>query len=88
MFAAQGFEQCAQLAGEARNPQRDLARAILIAMFLGSALYAALQVVLIGAVDPANIANNWDEPLGSSPTSARGTRSRSPWGQAGWPRSS
>ena len=65
VFAAQGFEQCAQLAGEARNPQRDLARAILIAMFLGSALYAALQVVMIGAVDPANIANNWDEPLGS-----------------------
>jgi amino acid transporter len=65
VFAAQGFEQCAQLAGEARNPQRDLARAILIAMALGSALYAALQVVMIGAVDPANVASNWDNPLGN-----------------------
>ena len=65
IFAAQGFEQCAQLAGEAANPKRDLAKAILVAMVMGSALYAALQVVLIGAINPANVAANWDEPLGS-----------------------
>jgi amino acid transporter len=42
-----------------------LAKAILVAMVMGSALYAALQVVLIGAINPANVAANWDEPLGS-----------------------
>lgn len=68
VFALQGFEQAAQLAGEARNPQRDLSRAILTAMAIGAVLYAALQVVLIAALDPANIASGWERPLGTDPS--------------------
>jgi amino acid transporter len=66
VFALQGFEQCAQLAGEARDPRKDLARAIVTAMAIGAVLYALLQFVLIGAIDPANIKNGWLKPLGTS----------------------
>ncbi|HYX28962.1 MAG TPA: APC family permease, partial [Pyrinomonadaceae bacterium] len=36
VFALQGFEQAVQLAGEARNPKRDVSRAILTAMAIGA----------------------------------------------------
>jgi amino acid transporter len=65
VFALQGFEQAAQMAGEARNPKKDVARAIIIAMFIGAAIYILLEVAFIGALDPANIAKGWDNPLGA-----------------------
>src|SRR6478736_3241395 len=52
VVALQGFEQAAQLAGEARNPKRDLSRAIITAMLIGAVLYSALQFVMIGALEP------------------------------------
>ena len=67
VFALQGFEQAAQLAGEARKPERDVSRAILIAMAIGALLYSLLQVVMIGALEPRNIANGWSQPLGTNP---------------------
>src|SRR2546430_1489365 len=68
VFALQGFEQAVQLAGEARNPKRDLSRAILTAMAIGAVLYALLQVVMIGGLDPRNIVNGWSKPLGTDPS--------------------
>jgi len=68
VFALQGFEQAVQLAGEARNPKRDLSRAILTAMAIGAVLYAALQFVMIGGLEPANIAKGWAKPLGTDPS--------------------
>jgi amino acid transporter len=68
VFALQGFEQAIQLAGEARDPRRDLSRAILVAMAIGSVLYALLQVVMIGALEPANIVKGWSMPLGTDPS--------------------
>jgi len=68
VFALQGFEQAVQLAGEARNPKRDLSRAILIAMMIGAVLYSLLQVVMIGGLDPRNIAKDWSRPLGTDPS--------------------
>jgi len=66
VFGLQGFEQCVQLAGEAKNPQKDIARAVLAAMAVGAVLYALLQFVLVGAVDPANLKSGWFAPLGES----------------------
>ncbi|MEO8843943.1 MAG: APC family permease [Kofleriaceae bacterium] len=66
VFGLQGFEQAVQLAGEARNPKRDLSRAILTAMAIGALLYTLLQVVMIGGFDPLNIAHGWDKPLGDA----------------------
>jgi amino acid transporter len=68
VFGLQGFEQAVQLAGEARDPKRDLSRAILIAMAIGAVLYSALQLVMIGGLDPANIAGGWKKPLGADPS--------------------
>jgi amino acid transporter len=65
VFALQGFEQAAQLAGEARNPKKDVARAIIIAMFIGAGIYILLEVAFIGAVNPANIVHGWSNPLGA-----------------------
>jgi len=68
VFALQGFEQAVQLAGEARNPKKDVSRAILTAMAIGAVLYALLQVVMIGGLDPANILKGWTKPLGADPS--------------------
>src|SRR5579872_3494603 len=68
VFALQGFEQAVQLAGEARDPKRDLSRAILTAMAIGAVLYALLQIVMIGGLDPRNIAAGWAKPLGTDPS--------------------
>ncbi len=68
VFALQGFEQAAQLAGEARDPKKDLSRAILTAMAIGAVMYALLQVVMIGALEPANILHGWAKPLGTAPS--------------------
>ncbi len=68
VFALQGFEQAGQLAGEARNPKKDLARAILSAMAIGAVLYALLQVAMIGALKPSDVLHGWAKPLGSDPS--------------------
>jgi len=68
VFALQGFEQAVQLAGEARNPKKDLSRAILTAMAIGAVLYSLLQLVMIGALDPAHIVDGWKKPLGGDPS--------------------
>ena len=66
VFAMQGFEQAAHLAGEARNPKKDLSRAILTAMAIGAVLYSLLQFVMIGALDPKDILHGWTQPLGTT----------------------
>jgi amino acid transporter len=55
VFAYLGFEQADQLAGEVKNPQRNLPRAIIIACLLGTLIYILLQVVFIGAMDPSQL---------------------------------
>ena len=68
IFALEGFEQAAQLAGEARNPKRDIPLAVVGSMLMGAALYMALQVCFIGALNPANVAHGWANPFGSAGT--------------------
>jgi amino acid transporter len=53
IFAYSGFEQADQLAGEIKNPGRNLPRAIIIAVLIGTLVYCLLQVAFIGAM-PAN----------------------------------
>jgi amino acid transporter len=59
IFAYLGFEQADQLAGEVRNPQKNLPRAIITAILLGTLLYVLLQVVFIGALRPAQLSHGW-----------------------------
>jgi amino acid transporter len=65
VFALQGFEQAVQLAGEAKNPQKDMSRAIITAMVIGALLYIALQAAFVLAVNPSDVAGGWAHPLGA-----------------------
>jgi amino acid transporter len=64
VFALQGFEQAVQMAGEARDPQKDLPRAIIGAVIIGTLIYLALEVAFIGALDPKNLIDGWANPVG------------------------
>jgi amino acid transporter len=66
VFALEGFEQAAQLAGEARNPRRDVPIAVVGSMLLGAALYILLQLCFTGALNPATLAHGtWKNPFGT-----------------------
>ncbi|MFE9763624.1 APC family permease [Streptomyces sp. NPDC005808] len=59
IFALLGFEQAIQLAGESRNPKRDLPRATLGSVAIGSVIYVLLQVVYIAALPHTSFAHGW-----------------------------
>jgi amino acid transporter len=59
VFAYLGFEQADQLAGEIKNPQRNLPRAIILAVLIGTTIYCLLQVVYIGAISPSLLTHGW-----------------------------
>jgi amino acid transporter len=49
VFSYLGFEQADQLAGEIKDPQRNLPRAVIIACLLGTLIYVLCAVVMTGA---------------------------------------
>ncbi len=59
IFAYLGFEQADQLAGEVRNPQRNVPLGIIGAILIGTVIYILLQVVFIGALRPPELAHGW-----------------------------
>ncbi len=68
VFALLGFEQAVQLGGEARNPKRDLPRAVILSILIGAAIYILLQVAFIGAISPHLLATEgpWTNLGGSN----------------------
>ncbi len=67
VFAYLGFRQAVDLAGEAKNPQRDVPRAIIMAIGIGIVLYVLLQLVFIGGVAPGALAGGWAKVSFSAP---------------------
>ena len=59
VFSYLGFEQADQLAGEIKNPQRNLPRAVIIACCLGTAIYILCAVTLMGAVPPSELTHGF-----------------------------
>jgi amino acid transporter len=59
IFAYLGFEQADQLAGEVRNPQRNVPLGIISAILIGTVIYILLQIVFIGALRPSQLAHGW-----------------------------
>jgi amino acid transporter len=57
IFAYSGFEQADQLAGEIKNPGRNLPRAIIISIVLGTIIYVLLQIAFIGALPESAVGN-------------------------------
>ena len=64
VFALQGFEQAVQMGGEARNPKKDISRAIISAMLVGAAVYILLEITFIGGLKPSNLTHGWANPIG------------------------
>jgi amino acid transporter len=62
VFALLGFEQADQLAGESKNPKRDIPIAIVGSIVLGAIVYILLQVVFIGALPHSLIPTHWTDP--------------------------
>jgi amino acid transporter len=60
IFSYLGFEQADQLAGEAKNPRRDIPIAIIGAMIIGIVIYVALQVAFLVALPDTAIGKTWD----------------------------
>ncbi|MEU9330409.1 APC family permease [Streptomyces canus] len=59
IFALLGFEQAIQLAGESRDPKRDLPRATLGSVAIGAVIYVLLQLVFIVALPHSTFAHGW-----------------------------
>jgi len=59
IFSYLGFEQADQLAGEAKNPKRDLPFAIIGAMIIGIVIYVGLQVAFLLALPDGAIGKTW-----------------------------
>ncbi|MDA8197231.1 MAG: APC family permease [Actinomycetota bacterium] len=59
VFSFLGFRQAVDLAAEAKDPQRDVPRAILTAVGIAIVLYTLLQVVFIAGVAPSALAKGW-----------------------------
>ncbi len=57
IFAYSGFEQADQLAGEIKNPGRNLPRAIIVSILIGTVIYVLLQIAFIGALPQSAIGN-------------------------------
>jgi amino acid transporter len=63
IFAFLGFRQAVDFAGEAKNPQRTVPLAIILAISIAAVLYILLQVGFVGAIPSADLANGWSAGL-------------------------
>jgi amino acid transporter len=59
VFAYSGFEQADQLAGEVKDPQRNLPRAIILAVGISVIIYCMLQVAFIGAMPTSELSKGF-----------------------------
>jgi amino acid transporter len=59
IFAYSGFEQADQLAGEVKDPGRNLPRAIILAVAIGTIIYCLLQVAFIVAMPPDQLTHGF-----------------------------
>jgi amino acid transporter len=61
VFSYLGFEQADQLAGEIKDPQKNLPRAIVTAVLIGTGIYILLQIVFLAAMDPGilTLSHGW-----------------------------
>ncbi len=61
IFSYLGFEQADQLAGEAKNPKRDIPLAIIGSMVIGTIVYVLLQIAFLFSLPDSAIGQTWDD---------------------------
>jgi amino acid transporter len=59
IFSYLGFEQADQLAGESKNPKRDIPIAVIGSIVLGLIIYISLQIVFLLALPGSAIGKTW-----------------------------
>jgi amino acid transporter len=59
IYALNGFQPPVDLSGEARNPRRNIPRAILISIGASAVLYILLQLAYLGAIPHSLLAHGW-----------------------------
>ncbi|WP_017933898.1 APC family permease [Nocardioides sp. Iso805N] len=59
IFSYLGFEQADQLAGESKNPKRDIPLAVIGSIVLGLIIYIGLQIAFLLALPPSAIGDTW-----------------------------
>jgi len=59
VFALIGFRHAIDMAGETRNPSRNVPLALIFGLLIPLAIYLCLQVAFIGALDPAELKDGW-----------------------------
>src|SRR6476619_3082700 len=59
IFSYLGFEQADQLAGESSNPKKDVPRAVIGSVILGTIIYILLQVTFLFALPHSAVGDTW-----------------------------
>ena len=59
IFTFTGFRTLFDLAGEAKNPRRDMSRALFVALGFVGVLYILLQLAFIGALPGSDLSRGW-----------------------------
>jgi amino acid transporter len=67
IYAYTGFQGPIDLSGEARNPRRDVPRAVILSLAGSLVLYLLLQIVFIGSVPGHDLIHGWNGVNFSSP---------------------
>jgi amino acid transporter len=70
VFSLLGFEQADQLAGEIKNPQKNLPRAIIGAMLIAIAVYTLLQLAFLAALPHSSLAHGFAGLAGNTTLAA------------------
>jgi hypothetical protein len=67
IYALNGFQPPVDLSGEARNPRRDIPRAILVAIAAAAVLYILLRLAFLVAIPHSLLGHGWNGISFSSP---------------------
>jgi Gamma-aminobutyrate permease and related permeases len=59
IFAFNGFEQAAVMAGESQNPRRNVPFAVIGSIAIASVIYVILQLALLLGIGPAALRHGW-----------------------------
>ena len=59
LFAMLGFRAAIEMAGEAKNPQRDIPLALIGSVLITGGIYILIQIAFLGALAPADLAHGW-----------------------------
>ncbi len=79
VFAYLGFRQAIDLAGESKNPQKDLPFAVIGSILIGAVLYVLLELVFVTGVAPAALAQGWSHLTFSAPVAEVATSLNLGW---------